>query len=147
LPEAERQQQGRVALAELDRLKRLFRDILEMARIDAAALSVERDWVTPADVIDAALASLRPALEDRTIRVDADANAVVHVDPRMTSAALSHLIENAAQYSPSREPIDLCGSVSNEGLRLVVRDRGEGLDADELDRVFDRFFRGRRAQQ
>jgi len=147
LPQEERQQQGRVALAELDRLKRLFRDILEMARIDAAALTVERDWITPSDVIDAALASLRPAIDDRPISVAADAHAVVHVDPRMTSAALCHLIENAVQYSPSNEPIDLGGSVTSNGLQLVVRDRGEGLDADELERVFDRFFRGRRAQQ
>jgi two-component system sensor histidine kinase KdpD len=147
LADVERQQQGRLALAELDRLKRLFRDILEMARIDAAALTIERDWVTPADIVDAALASLRPALDDRAVRVTADTDAVVQVDPRLTSAALSHLIENAIQYSPPDQPIELAGTVTSDGLELAVRDHGDGLDDDEVGQVFERFFRGRRAKQ
>jgi two-component system sensor histidine kinase KdpD len=144
---SEREEQGRVALAELDRLKRLFRGILEMARIDAAALTIERDWVTPADILDAAISSLRPELDRRKLTVNADETAVVFVDPRLTSAALSHLIENAAQYSPADRPVELHGSVEAEGLRITVRDHGEGVDPAELDQLFNRFFRGRRAQE
>ena len=47
-----------MALSELDRLNRVFQDILDMARIDAAAITAERDWVTPADVVDASVARL-----------------------------------------------------------------------------------------
>jgi K+-sensing histidine kinase KdpD len=141
----EREAQGRLALAELDRLKRLFRDILELARIDAEALTIERDWVTPADIVDAAITSLRPALDHRSVKVDADETAAVLVDPRLTSAALSHLIENALQYSPADQPIELRGFVDADGLHIVVRDHGDGIDAAELDQVFNKFFRGRRA--
>jgi two-component system sensor histidine kinase KdpD len=143
----QRQEQGRLAIYELEHLKRLFRDILDMARIDAAALTVERDWVTPADVIDAALSNLRPTLDRRVVEVDADSAHVVSVDPRLTSGALARLIENAAQYSPSDRPIEVRGSIDRVGLRLIVRDHGPGLDPSELDQLFERFFRGQSVQR
>ena len=61
-------------MTELDRLTRLFQDILDMARIDAAAIRVDRQWVTAADIVDAALAHVRRALEGRALRVEADAD-------------------------------------------------------------------------
>lgn len=143
LPAEKRHQQARLALSELTRLTQVFRDILDMARIDADALTVERDWVAPADIVDAAVTNLRPTLDDRQLEIDADASRVVFVDPRLTSAALSHLLENAVQYSPAHSMIELRGSVDVEGLRLVVRDHGPGLDLHELDRLFERFYRGR----
>ena len=101
LPAEERRAQAGAAMTELERLTRLFQDILDMARIDAAAIRVERQWVTPADVVDAAMAHVRHALEGHALRVDADADSEVEIDPRLASVALSHLLENAAQYSPA----------------------------------------------
>ena len=100
LPAEERREQAGAAMAELDRLTRLFQDILDMARIDAAAIHVDRQWVAAADVVDAAVAHVRHALEGHALRVDADADWTVEIDPRLASVALSHLLENAAQYSP-----------------------------------------------
>ena len=74
LPADERRAQAGAAIAELDRLTRLFQDILDMARIDAAAIRVDRQWVAAADVVDAAVAHVRHALEGHALRVDADAD-------------------------------------------------------------------------
>ena len=57
LADEERHAQARTAQVELERLTRLVRDILDMARIDAKAIEMRHDWVTPADVIDAATAN------------------------------------------------------------------------------------------
>jgi two-component system sensor histidine kinase KdpD len=143
----ERQAQAHAAQIELERLTRLVRDILDMARIDAKAIEVQHDWVTPTDIVDAATANLRPALEGRELRIDADATMVVRVEPRLTSAALSHLIENALQYSPRDRPIDVRGWVEADGLHLTVTDRGPGLDPGELEHLFERFYRGRQAKE
>src|SRR4029079_598694 len=89
--------------------------------------------------------SLRPALDHRPVKVDADETAAGLVDPRLTPAALSHLLENARQYSPADQPIELRGFVDADGLHIVVRDHGDGIDAAEIDQVFNKFFRGRRA--
>lgn len=143
--DARREQIG-IAQSELDRLSRLFRDILEMARIDSSTLAPEREWVTPSDIIDAALANLQPLVTGRPLTVDADDLHVADVDPRLTSAALSHLVENAVQYSPAGSSIEISGSVDGQGLHLSVTDHGPGIDPAEVSQLFERFYRGRRDQ-
>jgi two-component system sensor histidine kinase KdpD len=142
-----RREQAKAALSELERLTRLFQDILDMARIDASAIRIDRQWVTPTDVVDAAAAHVRHELEGRTLRIDADGDSEVQIDPKLTSAALAHLIENAAHYSPPDRPITVSARVERDGLRVSVQDAGPGLDPGELDHLFERFYRGRAARQ
>ena len=146
ISDADRQTQAQLALTEIERLNRVFQDILDMARIDAAAIQLERDWVSPADVVDAALARVGRLIEHRTLHIEADAGSVVDVDPRLTSSALAHLIENAAQYSEPQSPIEIHGETTSDGLHLTVRDHGPGLDPDEMAHLFERFFRGQAAR-
>ena len=144
---ADRLEQAGAAVVELERLNSLFQDILDMARIDAAAIDVSRQWVTPADIVDAAAAQVRHALEGRPFDVDADGETQVDLDPRIASAALAHLIENAARYSAATQPILVRASVEHDGLHVSVEDRGPGLDASELEHLFERFFRGHAARR
>lgn len=146
LPAEVRRSQADAAITELVRLTRLFEDILDMARIDAAAIKVERQWVTPADVVDAAVAHVRHAVDGHEIHVDADAERVVEVDPRVASVALSHLLENAARYSPAAKAIAVQARAAPDGLHVTVTDQGPGLDPGELHHLFERFYRGRKAQ-
>src|SRR5688572_19842308 len=147
LPRQERCEQARVAMTELERLTRLFQDILDMARIDAEAIRIERQWVTAADVVDAALAHVRHAVEGHLLRVEADDEMEVEIDPRLTSVALAHVIENAAHYSPVDRPIVVRARVEGDGLHVAVTDQGPGLDPGELEHLFERFYRGRAARQ
>jgi two-component system sensor histidine kinase KdpD len=147
LPPAERSEQARAAAAELDRLTLLFQDILDMARIDAASIRVDRQWVTAADVVDAACAQVRHTLDGHALRVDADADMEVDIDPRLASVALSHVLENAALYSPANREILVRGHIENDGLHVSVSDQGPGLDPGELEHLFERFYRGRTARQ
>lgn len=144
LPSDARRAQADAAAAELSRLTSLFGSLLDMARIDADAVLVHREWVTSADVVDAAVAHARHAVDGHAIRVDADADQVVHIDARLASVALAHLIENAARYSPADRDIVVDARVESAGLKVMVTDHGPGLDAAELDQVFERFYRGRR---
>lgn len=144
LSEDERESQGHAAQVELERLSLLVENILDMASIDAGAVKVERQWVTAADIIDAAVAHVRRTLEDRRVRVEADGERQAHVDPRLVSSALSHVLENAARYSADGD-IVVAGRVASDGLHLSVTDQGPGLDPAEIERLFDRFYRGHAA--
>ena len=128
LPADERRAQTGLAITELERLTRLLQDILDMARIDAEAIRVDRQWVAAADVVDAAVAHIRHALEGHALSVDADADMEVETDPRLASVALSHLLENAAQYSAADRPILVQARVERDGLHVSVTDHGPGLD-------------------
>ena len=146
LAPGDRVSQADAAITELDRLTRLFQDILDMARIDAAGITIDRQWVEASDVVDAAVALVQHTLQGRSVRVDADADLSVEIDPRLASVALSHLLENAAQYSPADREIVVRARVERDGLHVSVTDHGPGLDPGELDHLFERFYRGRAAR-
>ena len=141
-PEAQRRAQAGVAEEQAARLTRLFDEILDMARIDAGAITPKREWVTPADVVEAALAHASAIIGSHPTSVDASANALVEVDLRLSASALAHLVENAVRYAPADSVITVRGWTDEAGLRLDVRDAGPGLDPAEIDQLFEPFYRG-----
>jgi two-component system sensor histidine kinase KdpD len=142
LPADEREAQTALILAEVTRLDRLFQNLLEMARIDTGAVTVERRRTHPSEIIEAARAHTAAALRGHPVVVDIDGETAVLVDPRLTAAALGHVLENAAQHAPPATPIEVTARVRPDGLHLAVRDRGPGIPAADLPRIFDRFYRG-----
>jgi two-component system sensor histidine kinase KdpD len=143
----ERKEQATIVSGELDRLNRLFQDIVDMARIETRAVAAEREWVQPTEIIEAAARQVEPTWDGHQLEIDVGADrALVHVDPRLTSAALAHVLENAGQYSPAGSTIDVNVFVDANELRIAVRDRGMGIKAHEQERVFERSYRGADAQ-
>lgn len=143
LSDHERREQIAIVQTELERLKRLFDNLMAMASVETHAIDADLEWVHPADIIDAARQPIRSVLIPHSVVVTSDEPAqVVNLDPRLTSAALTHVLENAAIYSPAGSLISIDVHCDASGLRIAVRDRGPGLPAAELERVFDRFYRG-----
>jgi two-component system, OmpR family, sensor histidine kinase KdpD len=140
--EAQRRDQSELIATEVERLTRLFQNILDMARIDAGAVTRDRRWVAPTEIVDAARSRVEHALRGRTVDLSIESDRLVRLDPHLIAAALSHLLENAAQYSSAPSPIEVRAAVSDEGLILAVRDHGRGVAADEMPHVFERFYRG-----
>jgi two-component system, OmpR family, sensor histidine kinase KdpD len=146
LAPAERSEQRDVILLEVERLTRLFENILDMARIDAGAVQTSTRWTHPSEIVSAARRQVEHALEARVVVVSLDHDEPVRLDPRLTAAALAHILENAAQYTPEGSPIDLTARAGSDGLTLEVRDHGPGIPAEELPHLFERFYRGSTAR-
>jgi K+-sensing histidine kinase KdpD len=143
LTEADRREQSDVVLTEVAHLTRLFENILDMARIDAGAVELTKQWVHPLEVIEAAREQVKHALRDHPLEIQGGSDdVVVRLDPRLTAAALSQLLENAAQYSPKQARIDITAVNTGTELLVHVRDCGPGIAKEELPRLFDRFYRG-----
>ncbi len=140
--EQQRREQGELIVAEVDRLTRLFQNLLEMARIDAGAVTHDVRWVAPSEIVDAARSRVEHAVHGRKIELSVESDRLVRVDPRLAAAALSHLIENAARYSQTPSNIEVGAAVSDAALTLTVRDHGRGIAPVDLPRVFDKFYRG-----
>jgi two-component system, OmpR family, sensor histidine kinase KdpD len=145
LGESERREQSEIALTEVARLTRLFQNILDMARIEAGAVESSLRWVHPQEVVEAARDQVEPALRHHPIEITTSADGVVRLDPKLTAAALGHLLENAAQYSPDGAAIGVTASVADGELLIQVRDRGTGIGAAEMPQLFHRFYRGGQA--
>ena len=142
---SEREEQGAVILAEVDRLTRLFDNVLQMARIDAGAVAAETRWTHPSEIVAAARDLVGRSLGHRALSVDIEPDVPVRLDPRLTATALAHVIENATRYTPGGSPIAVTARLSGEGLCLEVRDHGPGIPPADVPRLFDRFYRGQTA--
>jgi two-component system sensor histidine kinase KdpD len=142
LGDDERADQADIVLGQTERLARLFQNILEMTRLDAGAVGREDRWTYASEIVAGAREQVEHGLEGHALLVDVGSDAPVQVDPRLTAAALAHILENATQYAPPTSPIELYAVADESGLTLRVRDHGPGLSADDLQHVFERFYRG-----
>lgn len=142
----ERREQSDLILSEVQRLSRLFENLLEMARIDAGAIAARSRWAHPSEIIAAARDQVEHTIRGHALDIVIETDVPVRLDPALTAAAVAHLLENAAQYSPAGAPITVLAQADGEGLHLEVRDRGPGLAAADLPHVFERFYRGSAAR-
>jgi two-component system, OmpR family, sensor histidine kinase KdpD len=148
LTEVQRASQTAIALAGVARLNRLFQNMLEMARIDAGGITPSPEPVPLSEIVHVARRHVEYALGAHTIRIlDHTNNQAAHVDPRLVSTALAHVLENAAQYSPPGSTITITLGLVSDGVRLVVDDEGPGIAAADVPHLFERFYRGREAQR
>ncbi|HEX5214842.1 MAG TPA: DUF4118 domain-containing protein [Vicinamibacterales bacterium] len=142
LSEEHRRDQGDLIVGEVERLSRMFANILEMAKIDAGALESEVRWVHPSEIVSAAREQVEHTLKSHPIEVVIEPDTPVQLDPRITASALAHVLENAAQYSSPQSPIELRAAVAAGGIEIRVRDHGPGIADADLPHLFDRFYRG-----
>ena len=138
----------RAIARETDRLERLVNRVLATQQIEAGRSAYE---MAPADlrvVLAQALSHLQPQADARRIslavRIDADVPALVSMDATAIGEAIENLIDNAIKYSPPDTTVRVSATRCDGGVRLDVADEGIGIDPDEIDRVFDRFYRARR---
>jgi signal transduction histidine kinase len=123
-----------------DELASIIDRILLASRIESGHLEVE---VRPTDAVVVArerVAALAAAT-GRTIALHApDDVPLVQADGPTLATVLDHLLDNAGKYSPPAKPITVDVSVADRVVELVVRDRGVGMDAEEIAHCFDRFW-------
>jgi two-component system sensor histidine kinase KdpD len=138
----DRLEQTDLILSEVERLTRLFQNVLEMARIDAGAVPTESRWTHPSEIVAAARDQVEHTLQAHKLEVVIEPDVPVRLDPRVTATALAHLLENAAQYSPPSSMIKVTARLADEGLVIEVRDQGPGIAPADLPHLFERFYRG-----
>ena len=148
LPDDLRQEQLQIIETELERLKHLFENMIDLASVEAHATTPELEWVSSSDIVDAARQQVHAATAAHSLKVMGAADSpLVLLDPRLTTSALAHVLENAARYSPSGSPIEIVVTVGSSRLSIAVRDHGPGIPEEDLGRIFERFYRGRNADQ
>lgn len=137
------------ALASIQRNARvqaqLIEDLLDISRIVAGKLTLNREHVDLAVVIGAAIEDLRPEIDAKHIDLRAtvgpDANAVTGDAPRLQQV-VSNLLSNAIKFTPSGGRIDVALERLDDRAQITVRDSGQGIAPELLAHVFDRFRQG-----
>ncbi|MBK9383732.1 MAG: hypothetical protein IPN34_02745 [Planctomycetes bacterium] len=136
----------RDVLAALDRSDDTVSVLLELCRLDRSTnLLVHAEPVELRDVVERALSELDPAQAQRIALHAPESPLVVMGRLRLLVILIGNLLRNALQYSPPGSPVEIELAHSEHILEIAIRDRGPGLEPDELERVFERFYRSPRA--
>jgi two-component system phosphate regulon sensor histidine kinase PhoR len=134
---------------ELLRLQVLVSDLLDLTRLDNAAPGdADSSGVAldPRDVLGSVWATLEPLAQERGVGLvvspGRDQARLALVDPGRLHQALLNLLENALHYSPDGTAIDVTLEQRDRWCLITVRDHGPGLSEADLERMFQRFYRG-----
>jgi two-component system sensor histidine kinase SenX3 len=128
---------------EADRLARITKEIIELSRLQAADALTKPEIVDIDHVVALAIDQNRVAAESSRVTIvsGGDAGAEVYGDEPLLVVALHNLIANAIQYSPKGSRVGVGVNNTDGIVEIAVTDQGIGIPDDELDRVFERFFR------
>jgi two-component system sensor histidine kinase SenX3 len=128
---------------ESERLARITQEIIQLSRLQAADALTKPEVVDIDHVVALAIDQNRVAADSRRVTIvsGGDAGAEVYGDEPLLAVALHNLIANAIQYSPEGSRVGV-GVTNADGIvEIAVTDQGVGIPEEDLDRVFERFYR------
>jgi two-component system, OmpR family, sensor histidine kinase KdpD len=132
---------------ETERLDTAVANLLSMSRLEAGAISIEWSGFNVPEVVERAV-ERRSGWMGRTAQVSLQSNLPEALgDAVLFEQALGNVLENAFRHTPAASPVEVAAFSERGEVVVDVRDAGAGLPPHELERVFEKFFRGRRALQ
>ncbi len=144
---ATRRELLKTAHEEALRLNHLVKNLLDMTRLEAGALKVQKDLQPLEEVVGAALDRMEDRLRGRNVRATIPADLpLVAFDAILIEQVLINLLENATKYSPPGTEIDISARARDADVEVEVSDRGRGVAPQDVERVFDKFFRVREGE-
>ncbi len=143
LGEEGRQEMLEVINEEADRLDRFIEGLMELARIEAGEMQLQRQWSSLEEIIMSAMRRAEPRTRGHQIEMWLDDELPsVNVDERALVEVIYVLVDNAAKYSAPDSTIKVAANASKDHTaRVTVEDQGPGIPPELRERVFDKFFR------
>jgi two-component system sensor histidine kinase KdpD len=145
--EAVRRQLLMTAHEEALRLNRLVRNLLDMTRLEAGALKVQKELQPLEEIVGSALDRMDDRLRGRDVTASIPSDLpLVPFDAILIEQVLINLLENATKYSPAGSPIEIRAHARDGEVEVEVADRGRGIPRQDAERVFDKFYRVREGE-
>jgi PAS domain S-box-containing protein len=131
-----------IILEETNHLTEMVDQMLLAARLQAGVLTLDLHEIAVQPFVERIVAAFRQAYPDRAWDVKIDgALPEISGDPVRLREVLHNLLSNAVHYSPAGSRVEVAAAPAGQGLRLLVRDEGIGISAENRERIFQRFFR------
>ncbi|MFD2793190.1 MtrAB system histidine kinase MtrB [Promicromonospora vindobonensis] len=130
-------------LGQIDRFESLLSDLLEISRFDAGAAVLDAERRDLRDLVMSVVEQAAPLANSKDVRVSVrlpDSDAAADFDPRRIERILRNLVVNAIEHAEER-PVEVTVAEDDRAVAVVVRDYGVGMTKQEVEHVFDRFWR------
>jgi two-component system, OmpR family, sensor histidine kinase KdpD len=128
---------------ESHRLAHQVDNLLDMARLNAGKVDLDRDWQVVEEMVGVSLRRMRHELKDRSVvaRIPGDL-PLVWASSELIEQVFVNLLENATHYTPLGSPIEISATRCGERVEVRVADHGPGIPAGRESQIFDLFARG-----
>jgi len=138
----------RLILQETQHLSRLIDDLFELSQIDSGALRLRCMPIDVAELVAETVAAYQAPAAEHAVRLEeAVVSARVEADPERLQRVLRNLLDNALHHTPPGGTIEVRAGSHDHTVEVSVSDSGPGVAADELERIFDRFYRSERSRR
>ena len=129
---------------EVDALTQMANELLELSKIESGRFTLERSPIAASDLLHSATQRMQVQAERAhiSLRVEcAEDLPKIQVDAQRLEQVLINLIHNAVKFTQPKGEVVLCAEAASGEIRFSVRDTGVGIPADEVSRIFERFYR------
>jgi K+-sensing histidine kinase KdpD len=127
---------------QVDRLDRLVQDVLSTTRIESGELTLQSEPISVLPIVQQVVDQTRARETDRSIHIPTKPGLpLVFADRDRVAEVLANLLDNADKYSPHDKGIDIDVQADQTEVTITVRDFGKGVPPNDLDRIFDKFYR------
>jgi two-component system sensor histidine kinase KdpD len=124
------------------RMNRLINNLMDMARLESGMLQLHKEWCDIQDIIGVALGRLDELLKSRPVEVHIQPDMpLLRADCVLIEQVLVNLLDNALKFSETGSEIVISASSGKKLAEVSVADRGLRIPAEDMERVFDKFYR------
>jgi two-component system sensor histidine kinase KdpD len=132
----------RIIYEEARHLNGLLKSLLDVTRVQSGNLHLSRDWESLEEVIGSVLRRVEEQTIDRHVRANVPSDLpLLQVDATLIEQVFLNLIDNAFKHSLSDQSVDVDVAVRDDSVVIAVIDHGRGVRDDQLDDIFDKFYR------
>lgn len=128
---------------ESERLNRLLSNLLEMTKLSTDKIRLKKEIQPLEEILGSSLFRLEKKLGNRPVKTMIPINLpMVPLDSILMEQVFINLIENALKYTPPDSPIEISASQEGTFLKTQISDHGPGLEKDDEEHIFEKFYRG-----
>lgn len=127
---------------EARRMSHLVNNLLDMTRLQAGAIRLNKQWYPLEEIIGGVLNRLRNRLVDYPVSVNLPPDLpLVQMDGVLIEQAVTNLLENTVKYAPPGTQIEIGAEVESDHIVMSIADNGPGFPPGDEERIFDKFYR------
>ena len=127
---------------EADHLNMLVGNLLDMSRIESGALKPKREWNILSEIIGSVLARMKNLAIEHKLEIDVpESLPLIPVDYVQMEQVFTNLISNSLKYAPVNTIVSIQARVEEEMIHVQVSNQGPQIPPEDLERIFDKFYR------
>jgi two-component system phosphate regulon sensor histidine kinase PhoR len=149
MTEEKRKQMAQLINSESKRLGRMIEIFLSVERVSAGQIELKKEQFSGTELMSACVERVRPLAERKQIeiRMEPGTDASLMGDRELMEYAFYNLLTNAVKYSPPSTEVAVFAQRDGDRVRISVKDQGIGMDPKEVRKIFQKFYRTRKAEQ